>query len=136
MRERGPNPQRVCGKRSGRGDVQKFHAGKPRLFAQQEDKAPEIVGRAGKGAVQTDAVLFHDGFGGGDDVAYTFPGLCRVLQAAGRVIRTETDRGAVLLMDVRYGQENLLSLLPEHWKVEKIKKMEALNARLNAFWKE
>ncbi|MFR1532713.1 MAG: hypothetical protein ACLSTO_02985 [Bilophila wadsworthia] len=28
----------------------KFHAGKPRLFAQQEDKAPEIVGRAGKGA--------------------------------------------------------------------------------------
>lgn len=80
--------------------------------------------------------LFDDGFGGGYDVAYTFPGLCRVLQAAGRVIRTETDRGAVLLMDVRYGQENLLSLLPEHWKVEKIKKMEALNARLNAFWKE
>ena len=78
--------------------------------------------------------LFDDGLGGGYDVAYTYPGICRVLQAAGRVIRTETDRGVVLLMDVRYGQENMQNLLPEHWKVEKIKKMSALTVRLDKFW--
>ncbi len=78
--------------------------------------------------------LFDDGFGSGYDAAYTYPGLCRVLQAAGRVIRTETDRGVIFLMDIRYGQEHIQTLLPDHWKIEKFKKMDALNARLKAFW--
>ena len=68
LRERGPNPQRVCGKRAGRGDVQKFHAGKPRLFAQQEDKAPEIVGRAGKEAL---AIIGGLEYGVGDTLPNT-----------------------------------------------------------------
>lgn len=79
--------------------------------------------------------LYDDGFGTGYDVAFTYPGMRRVLQAAGRVIRTETDRGVVLLLDTRYDGENVRELLPNHWRVERIKKLEILKNRLKAFWK-
>ena len=78
--------------------------------------------------------LADDGFGSGYDVAYTYPGIRRVLQAAGRVIRTETDRGVVLLMDMRYGEERVRDLLPPHWRVEKVRKLDALKKRLKDFW--
>ena len=73
---------------------------------------------------------------GGYDAAYTYPGLRRVLQAAGRVIRTETDRGVVLLMDTRYRQENYRALMPPHWRVRDVKKMSDLTETLRAFWRE
>ena len=78
--------------------------------------------------------LYDDGFGTGYDVAYTYPGMRRVLQAAGRVIRTETDRGVVLLLDTRYDGENVRELLPNHWHTERVKKLEILKKRLKAFW--
>lgn len=78
--------------------------------------------------------LYDDGFGSGADVAYTFPGIRRVLQAAGRVIRTETDRGVVLLMDTRYGEEHIRELLPPHWRVRRVGKMALLQKRLKDFW--
>lgn len=78
--------------------------------------------------------LLDDGDGGGTDAAYTYPGLRRVLQAAGRVIRTETDRGVVLLLDTRYRQENYRALMPPHWDVADVKKMSELNRALRAFW--
>ena len=73
---------------------------------------------------------------GGYDAAYTYPGLRRVLQAAGRVIRTETDRGVVLLIDARYRQEKYRALMPPHWDVHDVKKMSDLNERLKRFWQE
>jgi len=79
--------------------------------------------------------LYDDGFGTGYDVAYTYPGMRRVLQAAGRVIRTETDRGVVLLLDTRYDGEKVRELLPNHWRVERIKKLEILKNRLKEFWR-
>jgi DNA excision repair protein ERCC-2 len=51
----------------------------------------------------------------GFDYAYVYPGMNRVLQAAGRVIRREEDRGVVVLIDDRYGEERVSMLLPEHW---------------------
>lgn len=78
--------------------------------------------------------LYDDGFEGGVDAAYTYPGFRRVLQAAGRVIRTETDRGVVLLLDERYSAEKYSELMPAHWHVQKISSMSTLNRRLNAFW--
>lgn len=51
----------------------------------------------------------------GFDYAYTYPGMNRVLQAAGRVIRRESDRGVVVLADDRYAGEPLKSLFPAHW---------------------
>ena len=51
----------------------------------------------------------------GFDYAYVYPGMNRVLQAAGRVIRREDDRGVVVLIDDRYGDALRTSLLPDHW---------------------
>ena len=78
--------------------------------------------------------LYDDGMEGGYDAAYTYPGFRRVLQAAGRVIRTETDRGVVLLLDNRYGSEKYLSLMPPHWNLRKISSMSKLNSALRDFW--
>lgn len=52
----------------------------------------------------------------GYDYAYLFPGFNRVMQAAGRVIRSETDKGFVILADSRYGTEDYRSLFPPEWK--------------------
>ncbi|NLO47411.1 MAG: ATP-dependent DNA helicase [Clostridiales bacterium] len=53
--------------------------------------------------------------GQGYDYAYAFPGMNKVLQAAGRVIRTESDNGLVVLIDSRFGTEKYRRLFPEHW---------------------
>ena len=51
----------------------------------------------------------------GYDYAYVFPGMNKVLQAAGRVIRTETDSGIVVLIDDRFATEKYLRMFPPHW---------------------
>jgi len=57
-------------------------------------------------------------FGRGHDYTYVFPGMQKVVQAAGRVIRSETDTGSVLLLDARYGERRYRSLLPDWWNIE------------------
>ncbi len=52
----------------------------------------------------------------GYDYAYTYPGMNHVLQAAGRVIRRDDDRGVVILADDRYALPKYRALLPPHWK--------------------
>jgi DNA excision repair protein ERCC-2 len=54
-------------------------------------------------------------FGQGYDYAYLFPGLQKVVQAAGRVIRSESDRGTVWLLDDRYARAEVLVHLPAGW---------------------
>ncbi|MBQ8140417.1 MAG: DEAD/DEAH box helicase family protein [Clostridia bacterium] len=54
--------------------------------------------------------------GCGYDYAYTFNGMNRVLQAAGRVIRSDEDKGVVVLVDDRYDTEKYREMFPEHWK--------------------
>lgn len=54
-------------------------------------------------------------FGQGYDYAYLFPGLQKVVQAAGRVIRGPMDRGTVWLLDDRYGRAEVRRLLPAWW---------------------
>ncbi|MFP5467578.1 MAG: helicase C-terminal domain-containing protein [Gammaproteobacteria bacterium] len=56
-------------------------------------------------------------FGHGWEHTYLYPGLQKVIQAAGRVIRTEEDRGTVWLMDDRYARAPVRALLPPHWRV-------------------
>lgn len=58
---------------------------------------------------------YEQEFGDGFHFAYTFPGFNRVMQAAGRLIRDESDRGIVVLLDDRYSREDYLALLPEDW---------------------
>lgn len=57
-------------------------------------------------------------FGNGWDYAYLFPGLRKVVQAAGRVIRTPDDRGVVVLMDDRFARPQVRRLLPEWWRID------------------
>ena len=70
----------------------------------------------------------------GFEYAYQYPGINRVLQAAGRVIRTETDRGVVLIIDQRYGTHRYRSLLPAEWRPVKVRSGEQLAEDLHRFW--
>jgi DNA excision repair protein ERCC-2 len=70
----------------------------------------------------------------GFEYAYMYPGINRVLQAAGRVIRTETDRGVVLLIDQRYGTHPYHSLLPHHWNPVTIRGHDEFCRELQSFW--
>ncbi len=59
---------------------------------------------------------FDQTIGQGYDYAYTYPGMNHVLQAVGRVIRKDSDRGVAVLVDDRYGTPKYRSLFPKHWK--------------------
>jgi Rad3-related DNA helicase len=52
----------------------------------------------------------------GYDYAYTFPGMNKVLQAGGRLIRSETDTGVIVLVDDRYLTHKYQGLLPIEWR--------------------
>lgn len=54
----------------------------------------------------------------GFDYAYTYSGINKILQCAGRVIRTEKDKGSILLVDSRYLSKKYKDMLPPAWKVE------------------
>ena len=78
---------------------------------------------------------FDDKDGCGFDYAYRFPGMNKVLQAAGRVIRTEQDRGVVLLLDDRFAQEGYRRLFPRHWAhLQYLPGTGALRQALRSFW--
>ena len=56
-------------------------------------------------------------FGRGYDYAYFYPGLQKVIQAAGRVIRTETDNGVLMLLDDRYARSEAIRMMPGWWDI-------------------
>ena len=60
---------------------------------------------------------YSEKFGDGFAFAYRVPGWQKVLQAVGRVIRTETDTGFALLIDERLAKPEYLMLYPDHWKI-------------------
>ena len=55
-------------------------------------------------------------FGAGYEYAYLYPGLRKVVQAAGRVIRTADDRGTVFLIDDRFERQEVRALFPAWWR--------------------
>jgi Rad3-related DNA helicase len=57
-------------------------------------------------------------FDAGYDYTYLYPGLQKVIQAAGRVIRTQTDQGTLHLMDDRYMGDRVRGLLPQWWRIQ------------------
>lgn len=74
----------------------------------------------------------RDGFA----YAYRFPGMNKVMQAAGRVIRKETDRGIILLMDERFMYSDYKALFPKEWNDCTTVTLENVNNRVYAFWNE
>ena len=63
---------------------------------------------------------FEMEYGKGFEYAYQYPGLTKVIQAVGRVIRGSTDKGIAILMDERFSYSSYLTLFPPHWKNKKI----------------
>ncbi len=69
--------------------------------------------------------------------AYQYPGLNRVMQAAGRVIRTEQDRGVILLIDERLTQPRYTRLFPPEWRhFQVVRHDDDLNQKLRHFWQK
>ena len=77
---------------------------------------------------------YQQAHGCGFEFAYQYPGINRVLQAAGRLIRSETDRGVVLLIDRRYAQQRYRSLLPVSWRIQPLENEAAFQRRIATFW--
>lgn len=72
----------------------------------------------------------------GFDYAYRFPGMNKVLQAAGRVIRTVEDVGIVALLDERFLTVSYLKMFPREWSEYERVSLEQVEGRVDRFWNE
>lgn len=69
--------------------------------------------------------------------AYTYPGMSKVMQAAGRVIRSEDEKGVVLLIDDRFASAEYKMIMPEYWRhIKYIGNAKALLSEITEFWKK
>ena len=72
----------------------------------------------------------------GFDYAYRFPGMNKVLQAAGRVIRTENDKGVVALLDQRFTDRSYQRMFPREWTGFTVTDIRRIGEALEVFWEE
>lgn len=72
----------------------------------------------------------------GFDFAYRFPGINKVLQAAGRVIRTDEDRGIILLLDDRFWETANRRLFPREWSDMERTRLHTVRKQIHAFWEK
>ena len=80
---------------------------------------------------------YQDKFEEGKEFAYIYPGINKVLQAAGRVIRTEEDRGVIVLIDDRFDDPLYKKVIPKLWSdMQFIGDAKELRKRLDEFWTE
>lgn len=77
---------------------------------------------------------FQEKNGEGFDYAYRFAGMNKVLQAAGRVIRTAEDRGVIVLLDERFLESSYLRLFPREWEDYKVCTLKDAGERTKEFW--
>ena len=77
---------------------------------------------------------FETHSGEGFDYAYRYPGMNKVLQAAGRVIRTKEDRGVIALLDERFLQWEYRRLFPREWEEYTVCSHESVSNVLKNFW--
>lgn len=79
---------------------------------------------------------YNKTLGRGFDYAYQIPGMNKVLQAVGRVIRGESDRGVVLLIEERFSADRYRALFPAHWNHAKtVKSTTGISQEVNGFWR-
>ncbi len=77
---------------------------------------------------------FEQKNGQGFDYAYQYPGMNKVQQAAGRVIRTMDDKGVILLMDDRFLREEYQALFPREWRPCQVVTRHNVGQRVREFW--
>lgn len=71
----------------------------------------------------------------GFDYAYLYPGMNKVLQSAGRVIRTDADRGIILLLDERFRDGRYRETFPREWADYGICRIEDVSEKIREFWR-
>ncbi len=80
---------------------------------------------------------FDEKFNKGFDYAYTYPGINKVIQAVGRVIRTESDRGIAVLIDDRFSTHKYMRLFPKEWRhFNVLNNKKHIEIELRSFWNE
>lgn len=79
---------------------------------------------------------FNENGENGFDYAYRYPGMNKVLQAAGRVIRTAEDVGVIALLDERFLQPAYQKMFPREWEEFEIVTLESVGHRVERFWNE
>ena len=72
--------------------------------------------------------------GGGFDYSYRYPGMNKVEQAAGRVIRTAEDKGVIALLDERFLNLDYINLFPREWRDYERCSLENVETKVAAFW--
>ena len=83
------------------------------------------------------AAYYQEKLESGTEYAYLYPGMNRVLQAAGRVIRTEDDRGVVVLIDDRFNDPIYKKIMPSLWSgMQFLSDAHELKDRLDEFWRD
>ncbi len=83
------------------------------------------------------AAYYQEKLESGNEYAYLYPGMNRVLQAAGRVIRTEDDRGVIVLIDDRFNDPLYKKIMPSLWSgMQFLSDAHELKDRLVEFWRD
>ncbi|MBC7457664.1 MAG: hypothetical protein H7235_05255, partial [Bdellovibrionaceae bacterium] len=75
-------------------------------------------------------------YAAGFDYAYTYPAMAKAVQAAGRVIRSETDQGIIVLMDNRFIQPSYVKSMPQDWFADSPQEMvsQSILKDISDFW--
>ena len=95
--------------------------GLPQVNPVNEEIKQRIAAYFDKAAAgSTNAVATGASTDNGYNYTYLYPGLQKVVQAAGRVIRTQQDQGVIYLMDDRFARPEVRALLPAWWTVERL----------------
>ena len=98
---------------------------------------PELVRRSMEKLFDSHAHYYDERFEAGKQYAYIYPGMNRVFQAAGRVIRSEDERGVVLLVDDRFASPEYRMITPEYWGHMKfLNNARDLLDTVTKFWKK
>jgi len=78
-------------------------------------------------------MIYQEGF----HYAYTYPGMTKVIQSVGRLIRTDTDQGIAILMDQRYETPIYQALFPPHWdQIKTLEKEDYVQGYIDQFFKK
>ena len=75
-------------------------------------------------------------YGEGFDYAFRYPGMNKVLQSAGRVIRTLEDRGVIVLLDERFLQKEYIRMFPREWEDFETVTVESIQEKVKNFWSD
>ncbi len=81
---------------------------------------------------------YQQKYGAGFDYAYTIPAMAKAIQAAGRVIRSETDRGLIVLMDSRFLEPSYRDAMPGDWFDTEVTELvsDSILSDITRFWSE